>query len=146
MIKNIKDILCTQEIYDIYFACMFDPTLDKFKIKTEQMQKDSSVSVYGYYLNEKIIGVISTQETEKTVEIIGIAVDTKERRSGIGTKLIDYVRDKTQKPIIAETDSDAVLFYKNYGFNIKEIIVSKSNISYSRYVCTLKDTKFQIFD
>lgn len=137
MIKNIKDILCTQEIYDIYSACMFEPTFDKFKIKAEQMQKDSSVSVYGYFSNEKIIGVISTQETDKTVEIIGIAVHTKERHSGIGTKLIDYVKDKSPKSIIAETDSDAVMFYKKYGFNIKEIIVSKSNVSYSRHVCAL---------
>ena len=137
MIKNIKDILCSEEIYNIYSACMFEPTFDKFKLKTEQMQKDSSVSVYGYFLNEKIIGVISTQETDKTVEIIGIAVDTKKRQSGIGTKLIDYVKDKSSKPIIAETDSDAVMFYKKYGFDIEEKIVSKSNISYSRYVCTL---------
>ena len=137
MIKNIKDILCSEEIYNIYSACMFEPTFDKFKLKTEQMQKDSSVSVYAYFSNEKIIGVISTQETDKTVEIIGIAVDTKKRHSGIGTKLIDYVKDKTQKPIIAETDSDAFMFYKKYGFDIEEKIVSKSNISYSRYVCTL---------
>ncbi len=146
MIKNIKDILCTEEIYSIYSACMFEPTFDKFKIKAEQMQNDSSISAYGYFLNQKITGVISTQETDKTVEIIGIAVDSKERHSGIGTKLIDYVKEKSPKPIIAETDIDAIIFYKKYGFNIKEIIVSKSNISYSRYVCTLKDTKLKILD
>lgn len=137
MIKNIKDILCTQEIYNIYSACMFEPTFNKFKVKTEKMQNDSSVSVYGYFLNVKIIGVISTQETDKVVEIIGIAVDSKKRHSGIGTKLIDYVKDKSPKPIIAETDNDAVMFYKKCGFDIEEKIVSKSNVSYSRYVCTL---------
>ena len=137
MLKNIKDILCTQEIYNIYSACMFNPTFDKFKLKTEQMQNDSSVCVYGYFLNDKIIGVISTQETDKSVEIIGIAVDTKERHSGIGTKLIDYLKDKSQKPITAETDIDAVIFYKKCGFDIEEKIVSKSNISYNRYLCTL---------
>ena len=52
MLKNIKDILCTQEIYNIYSACMFNPTFDKFKLKTEQMQNDSSVCVYGYFLND----------------------------------------------------------------------------------------------
>ena len=137
MIKNIKDILYTKEIYNIYSACMYEPTFDKFKLKTEQMQNDSSVCVYGYSLNEKIIGVISTRETDKTIEIIGIAVDIKERHSGVGTKLIDYVRDKSKKSIIAETDSGAVMFYKKYGFNIEEKIVSKSNISYSRYICAL---------
>lgn len=137
MIKNIKDILCTQEIYNIYSACMFEPTFNKFKVKTEKMQNDSSVSVYGYFLNGKIIGVISTQETDKVVEIIGIAVDSKKRHSGIGTKLIDYVKDESPKPIIAETDNDAVMFYKKCGFDIEEKIVSKSNVSYRRYVCTL---------
>lgn len=138
MIKNIKDTLCDEEIYNIYSACMFEPTFNKFKIKVEQMQNDSSVSVYGYFLNERIIGVISTKETDKNVEIIGIAVDIKKRHSGIGTKLIDYVKGKSPKTIIAETDSDAVMFYKKYGFKTKEIIVSKSDIYYSRYVCTLK--------
>lgn len=137
MIKNIKDILCTKEIYNIYSDCMFEPTFDKFKLKIKQMQNDSSVCVYGYFSNEKIIGLISTQETDKTIEIIGIAVDIKERHSGVGTKLIDYVRDKSKKPIIAETDSGAVMFYKKYGFNIEEKIVSKSNIYYSRYICAL---------
>ncbi len=137
MIKNIKDIFCTEEIYVIYSSCMFEPTFDKFKIKVQQMQRDASVSMYGYFLNEKIIGVISIQETDKTVEIIGIAVDTKERYSGVGTKLIDYVKDKSQKRIIAETDSDAINFYKKCGFNIEEKTVSKTNVSYSRYVCTL---------
>lgn len=137
MIKNIKDILCTEEIYNIYSACMFEPTFNKFKLKTEQMQNDSSVCVYGYFSNEKIIGVISTQEADKFIEIIGIAVDIQKRQSGIGTKLIDYVKDKSQKTIIVETDSDAVMFYKKCGFAIEEKIISKSNISYSRYVCTL---------
>lgn len=137
MIKNIKDILCTEEIFNIYSACMFEPTFNKFKLKTKQMQNDSSVCVYGYFLNKKIIGVISTQETDEVIEIIGIAVDIKKRLSGIGTKLIDYIKDKSKKTIIAETDSDAVMFYKKYGFDIEEKIISKSNISYSRYVCTL---------
>ena len=137
MIKNIKDILCTDEIYNIYCACMFEPSFDKFKFKTEKMQNDSSISVYGYFLNEKIIGVISTQETDKTIEITGIAVETKERHSGIGTKLIDYVKNNSVKPIIAETDSDAVMFYKKYGFNIEEKSISKNNVSYTRYVCIL---------
>ncbi len=56
----------------------------------------------------------------------------------VRTKLIDYVKDKIPKSIITETDSDADMFYKKYGFNIKEHNVSKSNFSYSRYVCTLK--------
>ena len=49
MIKNIKDILCTEEIYSIYSTCMFEPNFDKFEIKTELMQKDSSVYVWIFF-------------------------------------------------------------------------------------------------
>lgn len=141
MIKDIKDFLCTEEVYNIYSACMFEPTFEKFKTKVAKMQNDFSVSAYGYFLNETIIGIIATQENNDVVEIIGIAVDSQKRHFGIGTKLIDYISKKYEKKIIAETDSEAVMFYKKCGFDIKENIVSKSDISYSRYVCTLKDTK-----
>ena len=137
MIKNIKNIFASEQVYTIYSDCMFESTFDNFMIKAKQMQNDTSISAYGYFLDKKIIGVISIRETDNIVEIIGVAVDIKERHSGIGTKLIAYIKDKTQKPIIAETDSDAVKFYEKYGFNIEEKIVLKNNASYSRYVCTL---------
>ena len=47
------------------------------------------------------------------------------------------VEPYTVKQIVAETDNDAVGFYEKYGFNIKEHIVSKSNETYIRYLCSL---------
>ncbi|MBQ8503605.1 MAG: GNAT family N-acetyltransferase [Clostridia bacterium] len=137
MIKDIKSIFCTEEIYSIYSGCMYEPTFEKFNAKAVNYQNDSSVSLYGYFKNEKIVGIIATKEKGEQIEVLGISVDIKERYFGIGTRLIEYIRDTSTKPIIAETDSNAVMFYKKCGFDIEEKVVSKSNVSYNRYVCTL---------
>lgn len=138
MIKDIKNIFSTKEVYNVYSACMFKPTYEKHKANSLSFQNDSSVSIYGYFYENSIVGTIVIKETENVIEIIGISVVKKERNSGIGTKLIDYIRENTVKQIIAETDNDAVGFYKKYGFDIKEHIVSKVNETYIRYLCSLK--------
>ncbi len=137
MIKDIKSIFSTIEVYTVYSACMFEPTYEKFKAKARSFQKDSSVSVYGFFDGESIIGVIATRENKETIEIIGISVVNKARNTGAGTKLIDYIRKSNDKQIIAVTDRDAVGFYKKYGFRINEQTVSKSCETYTRYVCCL---------
>ncbi len=137
MIKDIKDILCTEEVYNIYSACMFKPTFEKFKIKAVKMQNDSAVRAYGYFCNEKITGVIVVKELVQSVEIIGISVVAIKRGLGIGTTMLDYIEKRYKKKIIAETDSDAVVFYKKYGFDIEKISVSKNGSYYDRYFCEL---------
>jgi len=137
MIRDIKSIFSNTEIYTIYSACMFEPTYEKFKEKARSFQMDSSVSVYGKFEADSVVGVIATQENEVAVEIIGISVDEKVRNTGIGTKLIDYIRKNIDKQIVAVTDRDAVGFYKKYGFYINEELVSKSGETFNRYVCRL---------
>lgn len=140
MIKDIKHIFSTIEVYNIYSACMFKPTYEKFKTKALSFQNNPSISIYGYFYEESIVGVIATQENEKAIEIIGISVDAKVRNSGIGTKLIDYIRKNSDKQIFAQTDSDAVEFYKKYGFDIKEHIFSNLDETYIRYLCYLNQS------
>lgn len=137
MIKDIKDIFSAKEVYNVYSACMFKPTYEKFKTKSLSFQNDFLISTFGYFFEDKIIGVIVVQETKNTIEIIGISVINEKRHSGVGTKLINHIRENTIKQIIAETDSEAVGFYKKYGFNVKEHTVSKADETYTRYLCCL---------
>ena len=138
-IKNIKPNFCTEEIYNIYSACMFNPTFEKFKTKAEEYQNNAATEIYGYFESNKIIGVIVTEESESQIEIIGIAVDNNKQKQGVGTKLIDFIRTKTKKQIFAETDTDAVGFYKKYGFSIEEKTVSKNDDTFTRYLCYLNN-------
>ena len=138
MIKDIKNIFYTKKVYAVYSACMFKPTYEKHKEKSLSFQSDPSISIYGYFHENSIVGAIVIRETKNAIEIIGISVANKKRHLGIGTKLIDYIRENTVKQIVAETDSDAVGFYKKYGFNIKECIIAKMDETYIRYLCSLK--------
>ena len=100
---------------------------------------DPGCTEYFYFESNKIIGVIVTEESEIQIEIIGIAVDNNKQKQGVGTKLIDFIRTKTKKQIFAETDIDAVGFYKKYGFSIEEKTVSKNDETFTRYLCYLNN-------
>ena len=135
MIKDIKDIFCDVEVYNIYSACMYEPSFEKFKAKAVSFS-DSSFSLFGYYCDDILIGVIATKEKVASIEIVGIAVKETSRKKGVGTKLIDYIKENSNKPIFASTDCDAVNFYKKCGFAVKKQTVSDSNDTYTRYNCS----------
>ena len=67
------------------------------------------------------IGVIGLEsQPDATVLICHIAVDPSSRGIGVGRQLIDRAFASTEAPwLVAETDSDAVGFYRACGFEIK---------------------------
>ncbi len=136
MIKDIKNNFCSMEVYNIFSACMYEPTFNKFKAKA-QLFSAPTFSLFGYYCKDVLTGVIVTKEKEDLVEIVGIAVKETSRKKGVGTKLIDYIRETSNKPIFASTDCYAVNFYKKYGFNIKKHTISGNSETYTRYDCSL---------
>ncbi|MFC5603179.1 GNAT family N-acetyltransferase [Sporosarcina koreensis] len=73
--------------------------------------------------NGIIVGCIGVEIIEYTAyEIKHIAVFPSERGSGMGSEMIDFVCDRhSLHRIIAETDLDAVEFYRNYGFKVSSL-------------------------
>ena len=69
------------------------------------------------------------------IEIIHIAVALEYRGTGIGKKMIHQISQQ-RKParIIAETDKDAVGFYKNCGFTITSLGEKYPGVE--RFLCT----------
>lgn len=49
--------------------------------------------VYGYYIEDKLIGFIHCTKMYEQVDIVNIVVDKEYRKQGIGTKLLNYVFD-----------------------------------------------------
>ena len=135
MIKDIKNSFCSFEVYNIYSACMYEPSFEKFKAKALSFLT-SDFSLCGYFCEDILTGVIVTKETNDLIEIVGIAVKETDRKKGVGTKLIDYIKKNSNKPIFASTDCDAVGFYKKYGFAVKEHTVSEGSGAYTRYNCS----------
>ena len=112
-------IINSEEISPLVFELLSFAT-SKSKVRNEYslyLEKPDR-TLYGYESNGVIIGCIGIEVIQShKCEIKHIAVNVEHRRIGIGRKMIQYINDK-YKTIIAETDKDAIDFYKSYGFTV----------------------------
>ena len=82
--------------------------------------------------------VIAYRKEAGTIEILDLAVDPDSRNQGLGSLLIErMIADHSPAKIIAETDDDAVDFYRKLGFNT---IPFKSKWGITRYKMDLECT------
>nr|WP_255574572.1 GNAT family N-acetyltransferase [Halobacillus sp. Nhm2S1] len=79
--------------------------------------------LYSYYLADENVGCIGIELFRpRQCEIKHIAVSPKHRNNNVGTKMINFILEKYAfETVLAETDIDAVNFYKNYGFQITSL-------------------------
>lgn len=139
-IQNIKSQFNNDDIFHIFSMCMYMPTWEKFIMKANEYMSNEAVSILGYFIESKIIGVIVIIElNNKTFEIKGIAVDSEYRKQGIGKHLIQYVCDNFPVSFLtAETDEDAIHFYRQCGFESEQFTRMGENGEYIRYKCVLR--------
>ena len=69
----------------------FSKTNDLNKILESNNEK-----VYGYFINDELIGFIYISKSIDTIDIVDIVVDDKHRREGIASLLIKYVVDNNK--------------------------------------------------
>jgi len=141
VIQDIKDKFITSEIYSIYSLCMYQPTWEKFISKAAEYMNSQTTSIFGYYLDGHIAGVIVINQDQKGGEfplIRGIAINYENRNQGIGRQLIQYACKVLGLSILtAETDDDAVSFYIRCGFKTEEFMLTFDSGEYRRYKCVL---------
>ena len=139
---KLIELTCKNEIlqtYEIYKYCMFMPTEEKFSTKVERFLKDTSIKIFACFKEDKVEGVIVISFSgQRKIEIIGIAVDVSWRCKGIGSYMINQViNNYGLLSVYAETDSDAVGFYRKNGFIISEFSEIFSGKIVIRYRCEL---------
>ena len=141
-IRNIKHCFDTPEIYHVFSECMYMPTWDKFTSRANEFMSNDAIHIYGHYEDERITGIIVINRNQDgSYEIKGIAVAPEYRNRGIGKKLIQYACDEFFiSTLHAETDDDAVDFYKHCGFEAQEFMRTSESGEYKRYKCTLRTT------
>ena len=127
------------QTYEIYKDCMFMPTEEKFNIKVDQYLNDNSVKIFACFEQDKILSVMVVSFIEQNkAEIIGIAVDATVRGKGVASYMINQlVNNYGLLSIYAETDNDAVVFYRNNDFRIVEFSETYGNETVVRYKCEL---------
>lgn len=136
---ELRENFITTDIYRIYSACMFEPTWEKFRERAGNFSDAPNVRMFGYLENAVLLGVIVVRKITDGAEICGIAVDEERRGYGIGRKLVRYVMDMLRPDsLFAETDDDAVGFYRKCGFVTEEFTKSYDSGVYRRYRCILR--------
>lgn len=87
--------------------------------------------VYGYYIDNKLVGFIHITKLYETMDIVNVVVDGDYRKQGIATKLIDYViglfNDVENVMLeVNENNIAAISLYKKSKFEV----ISKRNNYY----------------
>lgn len=136
-LKENKQIVENEEIYRVIEHSMFNPTYGRIKSAAE--------GIYGkqqghFYVceDEFVIGIIGVRRVDNAyVEIMHIAVVPEKRNQGIGTSMINYIRDAERvDEIIAHPEEKAVGFFEKVGFSVKESVDNMTGLV--RFVCKMK--------
>lgn len=134
-ICDVKEKLSDSAILHLLAPSVFNPTFERLLIRAKKYQADDKSKVYAYSENGEYKGIIVFKTEDNTAEILDIAVKPEYRKHGIGKSLIDFIF--TQFPIdniTAETDDEAVGFYKKCGFAVTPV---REFCDTKRYFCKL---------
>ena len=132
---DVKASLWQPEVLALLKPSVYNPTPERLKSRAEKYSADKNIFVYACKNSEKYIGIVVFVTENGTAEILDIAVKPEYRKHGIGRKLIDFIFNRFPvDTIIAETDDEAVGFYKRYGFAVTP---TKEVSDIRRYFCKL---------
>ena len=132
---DVKASLWQPEVLALLKPSVYNPTPERLKSRAEKYSADKNIFVYACKNSEKYIGIVVFVTENGTAEILDIAVKPEFRKHGIGRKLIDFIFNRFPvDTIIAETDDEAVEFYKKCRFTITP---TKEVSDTRRYFCKL---------
>ena len=116
----------------IPYDCWHYPYMSKKELINEF---NDGVHMFGYHLNEKLIGVIGIQNLKDVTLIRHAYILTSFQGKGIGRKLIKFLLKKNQNSrLLVGTWKDAtwaIKFYQKFGFTVKSS--DEKNILLKKY-------------
>ncbi len=94
-------------------------TVEAAQIRIEQARAGGADRVIGGWLNDNLIAAYTLERDGMANQIVVIAVAPEFRLQGFGRMmLLDALRRSGRRPLTAETDDDALGFYKACGFKM----------------------------
>lgn len=122
MINDIKDRLDDPNIQELIGYAVF-PDPDQLAKTIAAYGTDPKLQLLGYISEGDVIGVVGfaiSEANELTIE--HIAVLPEMRGGGYGRGMIlELLHLKAPKAIFAETDEEAVHFYRSIGFTVESL-------------------------
>jgi len=96
--------------------CWHDPY---FPAEYLEGEVSAGVQFFGYEINGELLGVMGVQDVDDVTLIRHAYVLPRAQRTGIGERLLGFLRTMTDKPVLIGTWKDAVwaiAFYEKHGF------------------------------
>ena len=144
-----KNWLTSKEAFSIYAPCMYQPKYEDFVAQMEEYLGDPSVKIFVCENEGEKAGILVMKEDGSEAEILGIAVRKDQRKKGLGKEMIYQVMEAAGlKKITAQTDDDAIGFYRSSGFEAERVVIEYPDGSTVRYNCVLynESSKFATED
>lgn len=118
--REINSIIIDSSIEKLLSYAMSN---DNITEEYDKYMSSINRKLYGFFLEDACIGCIGLEFSSlHNSEIKHIAVDPSQRGNKVASKMIDFVyKQHSLSTISAETDKDAVEFYKRYGFAITSL-------------------------
>ena len=118
---------------------MYKPEYKDFRAKMERYISEPSVKMFVCSAEGIKAGLLVLHVSGDTADIEGIAVSEKYRRRGAGSSMIlNAAGILGLKSLAAQTDDDAIGFYRKCGFKEERLIIEYPDGTAVRYNCTLE--------
>ena len=133
LICDVKGIITEPDILKLLAPSIYNPTQERLLNRAKKYQENKNTNIYAYKDNGEYKGIVVFEILNNSATILDIAVKLEHQGRGIGSKLVDFIFNSFNVDgITAETDDDAIGFYKKYGFTVAD---TKVEFDTKRYVC-----------
>ena len=138
-ICDVKEIITEPDILKLLAPSVYNPTEERLLNRAKKYQEDENTNIYAYKENSKYKGIVVFKTQNNSATILDIAIKPEHQGQGIGSKLIDFIFNNFNvHSITAETDDDAIGFYKKYGFAVAK---TETKFNTKRYICVCDKPK-----
>lgn len=116
----------------------YRPTREKVRARAAAYRAALDIHAFACVVNGRAVGLIAVRCLRPAVfEIVSIGVDPAQRRRGIGSALIaGAVSRLACAELCAQTDEDAVGFYRACGFSV--VSLGEKYPGCVRYLCRFR--------
>lgn len=121
MLLNIKSYIRKPQVAELFSYAVF-PDDRSVEEAVQAYESNDAWQLYGYEDGELLVGMIGYEKSGNDLVIRHISVIPENRGLGYGRGMILEAMTK-EKPerVIAETDEEAVDFYRNIGFIVHSL-------------------------
>ena len=133
--NNVQNRLSEPTIRHLISGCLFDSSSAGID---DALTRYEGEQFYAWEENGEPMGICGFRVLQDKLEICHIAVSENARGRGCGSAMIAALHSKYNMSIQAETDDDAIGFYRKCGFEATAINKQYGDNTVRRWVCVLE--------